>query len=141
MRTMPRGRTQTLPAVRRLALGVLIFLLFGACALPGPRSQNVRADSLGAVLARCSEAVEGMHFTVKAVDRSHHIVIAEGRVEGGLSFHKVRLSIKVVHLGDQRYRVEAIATADEKGIRAGAEKKTRKLFFRELGETGVRIEP
>ncbi|MFQ5456864.1 MAG: hypothetical protein ACE5FC_00215, partial [Myxococcota bacterium] len=64
-----------------------------------------------------------------------------GRVEGGLSFHKVRLSIKVVHLSDQRYRVEAIATADEKGIRAGAEKKTRKLFFRELGETGVRIEP
>jgi len=121
-------------------LAALVFLLLAACTLPGPRTREVEADSLRGVLARCSEAAEGMHFKVKAVDRSHHIVIAEGRVEGGLSFHEVRLSIKVTHIDGNRYEVEAIATADERGIREGAEKKTRKLFFRELKETGIVIE-
>ncbi len=121
-------------------LAALLFLLLTACALSGPRAREVEADSLRVVLARCADAAEGMHFKVKAVDHSHHIVIAEGRVEGGLSFHQVRLSIKVTHIGGRRYQVEAIATADEKGIREGAEKKTRKLFFRELMETGIVIE-
>lgn len=121
-------------------LTALVFLLLAACALPGPQAKEVEADSLRVVLAHCAEAAEGMHFKVKAVDRSHHIVIAEGRVEGGLSFHEVRLSIKVTHIEGRRYEVEAIATADERGIREGAEKKARKLFFRELRESGIMIE-
>ncbi len=121
-------------------LAALVFLLLAACTLPGPRAREVEADSLRVVLAHCAEAVEGMHFEVKAVDRSHHIVIAEGRVEGGLSFHEVRLSIKVTHIDGSRYQVEAIATADERGIREGAEKKARKLFFRELREIGIVID-
>jgi hypothetical protein len=73
---------------------------------------------------------------VKAVDRAHLIVVAEGRIEGNLRFHDVRLSIKVVHQEGRRYKVEAIATSNARGIRAGAERKARRLFFRELEKTG-----
>jgi hypothetical protein len=95
----------------------------------------VEAKTTGALLDQCAQAIEQMHFELKAVDRSHQILLAEGRVEGKLSFHEIRLSIKVVHLEGQRFRVEATATADGRGIRAGAERKARKLFFRELEKT------
>ncbi|MDP3939758.1 MAG: hypothetical protein Q8R92_16700 [Deltaproteobacteria bacterium] len=134
------------PAARSLMrsglLGALIALLFLAgmnCALPGQRSAIVRDDDLGAVLERCAQAAEGMHFDVKAIDRSHQILVAEGRVEGGLAFHEIRLSIKVIHLEGNNYRVEAIATSDERGIREGAQRKAREYFFRELRETGIII--
>lgn len=106
------------------------------CQLPGPRSKEVTAEKPSALLERCAAAARGMHFTVKAIDRSHLIVIAEGKIEGDLDFHQVRLSIKLIHLEGTRYRVEAVATSDERGIRAGAEKKARQLFFRELEERG-----
>ncbi len=121
----------------RLCLGIAFAAALGAagCLIPGQRSTEVEAETTGAILERCAEAVERMHFDLKAVDRSHQIVVAEGKVEGGLSFHEVHLSIKVIHLEGRRFRVEAIATADGRGIRAGVEKKARKLFFRELEET------
>jgi hypothetical protein len=127
---------------RRLLPSLIAILLLGVlnCALPGQRSALVREDNLGAVLDRCAQAVKAMHFEVKAVDRSHQILLAEGRVEGNLNFHDVRLSIKVVHVVGKTYRVEAIATADERGIRAGAERKAREFFFRELRQTGIIIE-
>ncbi len=119
-----------------LAALLLGALLSPACQLPGQRYTMVEARTPRAVLERCAKAAEGMHFTVKAIDRAHLIVVAEGRIEGSLAFHEVRLSIKVVHKGGHHYKVEAIATSDERGIRAGAEKKARRLFFREPEETG-----
>ena len=110
----------------------------GACQLPGQTSAEVTAEKPSALLERCAAAVRAMHFDVKAIDRSHLIVIAEGRVEGNLAFHSVNLSIKVIHQESTRYRVEAIATSDERGIRAGAEKKARELFFRKLEQGGGR---
>ncbi|OGP86766.1 MAG: hypothetical protein A2Y95_12630 [Deltaproteobacteria bacterium RBG_13_65_10] len=124
---------------------ILALLLFGAilsptaCQLPGQRSAVIQAQTPREVLERCAKAAEGMHFTVKAIDHAHLVVVAEGRVEGSLSFHEVRLSIKVVYLGDHRYKVEAITTSSERGIRAGAEKKARDFFFRELEEAGGRV--
>lgn len=122
-------------------LAILAALLLAplACALPGQRSALVRGDDVGLILDRCATAVEAMHFQVKAIDRSHQILLAEGRVEGGLRFHDVRLSIKVVYVEGKKYRVEAIATSDQRGIRAGAEKKARKMFFEKLRETGIVI--
>jgi hypothetical protein len=121
----------------RFCLGVALAAALGAagCLLPGRRSAEVEGETTGAILDQCAEAVERMHFDLKAVDRSHQIVVAEGKVEGGLSFHEVRLSIKVVHLEGRRFRVEADAAANERGLRAGAVKKARKLFFRELEKT------
>ena len=122
------------PAAR---LSFLALVLLGAfsgwtCQLPGPHSDLVTADRPSVLLDRCTLAVRAMHFDVKAVDRSHLIVVAEGKIEGDLAFHTVRLSIKVVHLEGSRYRVEATATSDERGIRAGVEQKARQHFFREL---------
>ena len=118
------------------ALLVLAPMVDAGCQFPGPRSAEVTADRPSDLLRRCADAARGMHFDVEAVDRSHLIVVAEGKVEGDLAFHQVRLSIKVVHLERTRYRVEAIATSDERGIRAGAEKKARQFFFQELEERG-----
>jgi len=118
------------------ALLALVPVASNGCRLPGPRSAEVTAKKPSDLLRRCADAARGMHFDVKAVDRSHLVVVAEGKVEGDLAFHQVRLSIKVVHLGGTRYRVEVITTSDERGIRAGAEKKARRLFFRELEKRG-----
>ena len=118
------------------ALLALAPVASSGCRLPGRRSAEVTADRPSDLLRRCADAARGMHFDVKAVDRSHLVVVAEGKVEGDLAFHPVHLSIKVVHLERTRYRVEAIATSDERGIRAGAEKKARRFFFRELEKRG-----
>ncbi len=122
-----------------VALAAILLLGVTNCALPGQRSTIVRDDNLAAVLERCAQAAEGMHFDVKAIDRSHQILVAEGRVEGGLAFHEIGLSIKVTHVEGKSYHVEAIATSDERGIRQGAERKAREYFFRELRETGIII--
>jgi len=114
------------------ALALLAGLAGAGCRLPGKRSTEIQADKPSALLERCAQTVRAMHFEVKAIDRSHLIVVAEGKVEGNLAFHPVRLSIKVVHREGTRYRVEVTATGDERGIRAGAEKKAREMFFREL---------
>jgi len=127
----------TLSTTILAALLVLAPMVDAGCRLPGPRSAEVTAKKPSDLLRRCADAARGgMHFDVKAVDRSHLVVVAEGKVEGNLAFHQVRLSIKVVHLGGTRYRVEVIATSDERGIRAGAEKKARQFFFRELEKRG-----
>jgi hypothetical protein len=123
----------------RSAVSALLaaWIILGAgCQLPGQRSEVVSAESPRVVLERCARAAEAMHFKVKAVDRAHLVVVAEGRVEGRLRFHDVRLSITVVHVEGNHYRVEAIATSDERGIRAGAERKARRLFFQRLAERG-----
>jgi hypothetical protein len=128
------------PRRLRPALAAIFILVLLGCQLPGQRSALVREENLGAVLDNCERAVKAMHFEVKAVDRSHQILLAEGRVEGNLAFHDIRLSIKVIHVAGDSYRVEAIATSDERGIRAGAERKARELFFRKLRETGIVVE-
>jgi hypothetical protein len=123
---------------RRILAALLLsaLVLSAACQLPGQRSALIEAPTPREALDRCARAAEGMHFKVKAVDRAHLVVVAEGRIEGNLRFHEVRLSIKVVHQEGRRYKVEAIATANTRGIRAGAEGKARRLFFRELGGAG-----
>jgi len=130
---MPSRKFSTAILAALLALAPVVS---NGCRLPGPRSAEVTAKKPSDLLRRCADAARGIHFNVKAVDRSHLVVVAEGKVEGDLAFHPVRLSIKVVHLGGTRYRVEAIATSDERGIRAGAEKKARQFFFRELETRG-----
>jgi hypothetical protein len=128
------------PAVRGVAallLAVTVLLPAGSgCQLPGQRKALVTADSPRDVLERCARAAEAMHFKVKAIDRAHLVVVAEGRVEGRLAFHEVRLSIAVIHEEGKLYRVEAIATSDGRGIRAGAEKKARRIFFEKLAQGG-----
>ena len=94
------------------------------------------ADSPRDVLERCARAAEAAHFKVKAIDRAHLVVVAEGRVEWRLRFHDVRLSISVEHESGKLYEVKAIATSDGPGIRAGAERKARRLFFKELEKVG-----
>ena len=132
-----RPPLRMLPAAALLPLIALVAsFAAGACQLPGQRSAEVTAEKPSALLERCAGAVRAMHFDVKAIDKSHLIVIAEGRVEGNLAFHSVNLSIKVIHQGGTRYRVEAIATSDERGIRAGVERKARRLFFRKLEQAG-----
>jgi hypothetical protein len=126
-----------LPWKGPLAILAALLLLPLACALPGQRSTLVRGQDVGVILDHCATAVEAMHFQVKAIDRSHQILLAEGRVEGGLRFHDVRLSIKVIHVEGKEYRVEAIASSDQRGIRAGAERKARKMFFEKLRDTGI----
>jgi hypothetical protein len=123
----------------RITLAALLLsalLLPAACLLPGQRSALVEARTPREALDRCAKAAEGMHFKVKAIDRAHLVVVAEGRIEGHLRFHEVRLSIKVVYQGGHQYKVEAIATSNARGIRAGAERKARRLFFHELEEAG-----
>jgi hypothetical protein len=118
------------------ALALIASILAAACQLPGQKSMEISAENPSALLERCAEAARAMHFDVKAIDKSHLIVVADGKVEGALRFHTIHLSIKVIHLAGTGYRVEAIATSDERGIRAGAERKARRLFFRELEKRG-----
>lgn len=132
-----RARAASWKSAAILCSLVLFAGIAGAgCQLPGQRSVEVTAEKPSALLERCAEAIRAMHFHVKAIDRSHLVVIADGNVEGDLDFHPVRLSIKVIHQGGTHYRVEAIATSDERGIRAGTERKARELFFRKLEERG-----
>ncbi len=135
MSIAPRRRAPVPPAPVRILLAFLAAFAGGACQLPGQQATEVTAEKPSALLERCAGAARRMHFDVKAIDRSHLIVVADGKVEGNLAFHPVHLSIKVIHLEGTRYRVEVITTGDERGIRAGAEKKARRLFFRALEET------
>ena len=130
-----RRRARFTAAPLPILMALLSAVAGGGCQLPGQQATEVMGEKPSAVLERCAAAARRMHFDVKAIDRSHLIVVAEGKVEGNLAFHPVHLSIKVIHLGQTRYRVEVISTGDERGIRAGAEKKARRLYFRALEET------